>query len=455
MGSGSRRGVRRGTCRSVTAAKIGYGKQPMRWCGAFPLIQQPLALPCGHTIPNRLAKASMTEGLATPRGQATAAHARLDSTWARGGAGMLLTGNIMVDGRYLERAGNVVVEDASGLDALKRWADAVHAGGGQLWGQISHPGRQCPRLVTLTPLAPSAVQLDMIGNFGRPRAATEADILDIVERFARSAGVLKQAGFDGVEIHSAHGYLLSQFLSPRTNRRDDAWGGALENRARLLLKVVATVRAAVGPRYPIAVKLNSSDFVKGGFTLEDCLKVVRWLGEAGVDFLEVSGGTYERMEFLKAHPEDEIRNSTRLREATFLQYAQAIKAAAAMPIRVTGGFRTRAGMEAALQGGHTDMIGVARPFCLIPDFPRRMMAGELDVLPVPEDRLVLGRGSFGPNSGSDSMRGLNGLAQAGWYYRQIERLAAGLAPEPALSPRRALLSHLGNDFGRAMARRFG
>ena len=183
------------------------------------------------------------------------------------------------------------------------------------------------------------------------------------------------------------------------------------------------MRAAVGPRYPIAVKLNSSDFVKGGFTLEDCLKVVRWLGEAGVDFLEVSGGTYERMEFLKAHPEDEIRNSTRLREATFLQYAQAIKAAAAMPIMVTGGFRTRAGMEAALQGGHTDMIGVARPFCLIPDFPRRMMAGELDVLPVPEDRLVLGRGSFGPNSGSDSMRGLNGLAQAGWYYRQIERLA--------------------------------
>ncbi len=396
----------------------------------------------------------MTEGLATPRGRATAAHERLYATWTRGDAGMLLTGNIMIDGRYLERAGNVVVEDASGLDALKRWTDVVHAGGSQLWGQISHPGRQCPRLVALTPLAPSAVQLDLIGNFGRPRAALEADIVDIVGRFARTAGVLKEAGFDGVEIHAAHGYLLSQFLSPRTNRRDDAWGGALANRARLLLKVVQAVRATVGPKYPVAVKLNSADFVKGGFTLEECHEVVRWLGGAGVDLLEVSGGTYERMEFLKAHPEDDIRDSTRLREATFLQYSAAIKAVARMPIMVTGGFRTRAGMEGALQGGDTDLIGVARPFCLVPDFPRRMMSGDLDALPVPEDRLVLGKGAWGPNSQSDALRGLNGLVQAGWYYRQIERLAAGLAPDPALSPRRAMLTHLRKDFGRAMARKF-
>jgi hypothetical protein len=202
------------------------------------------------------------------------------------------------------------------------------------------------------------------------------------------------------------------------------------------------------------VKLNSADFVKGGFALEECLEVVRWLNDAGVDLLEISGGTYERMEFFKARPEDEIRDSTRRREATFLEYAAAIKTGAAMPIMVTGGFRTRAGMEAALQGGHTDLIGVARPFCLVPDFPRRMMSGDLDALPVPEDRLVLGKGAWGPNSQSDALRGLNGLAQAGWYYRQIERLAAGLAPDPALSPRRAMLTHLGKDFGRAMARKF-
>ena len=270
----------------------------------------------------------------------------------------------MIDRRYLERAGNVVVEDDSGLAALGAWAEAVDRGGGLLWAQISHPGRQCPRLVTLTPLAPSAVQLDLMGNFGRPREASEADIADIVARFARTAGVLKQAGFDGVEIHAAHGYLVSQFLSPRTNRRADSWGGPLQNRARLLLAVVAEVRAAVGAAFPVAVKLNSADFVTGGFTLEDCLAVVGWLGEAGIDLLEVSGGTYEQMAFLAKA--ERARESTRRREATFLEYAGAIKAAARMPVMVTGGFRTRAGMEAALLAGETDMIGIARPFASRP-----------------------------------------------------------------------------------------
>ena len=421
--------------------------------GASRLIERALVLPCGHSIANRLCKAAMSEGLASPQGRATAAHQRLYSIWAKGGAGMLISGNIMIDGRYLERAGNVVVEDDSGLRGLRDWADSVHAGGSQLWAQISHPGRQCPRLVNLTPLAPSAVQLNLMSNFGRPRAATDADILDIVARFARAASVLKEAGFDGVQVHSAHGYLLSQFLSPRTNRRDDQWGGPLANRARLLLKCVQSVRAAVGPNYPVAVKLNSSDFVKGGFMLEDCLQVVRWLSEASVDLVEISGGTYEQMEFWKAHPEDEIRDSTRQREAMFLEYAAAIKTVAAMPIMVTGGFRTLAGMEAALRDGRTDMIGLARPFCLDPDFPRRLMSGALAALPVPEDRLVLGKGYWGPNSRSDALRALNGLSQAGWYYHQIELLGAGLAPEPTLSPRRALLTHFRNDFGRAMARK--
>jgi 2,4-dienoyl-CoA reductase-like NADH-dependent reductase (Old Yellow Enzyme family) len=396
----------------------------------------------------------MTEGLGTPGGQATAALQRLYTTWAHGGAAVLLSGNIMVDGRYLERAGNVVVEDASGLAALRSWADAVHQNGSQLWAQISHPGRQCPRLVNLTPLAPSAVQLDMIGNFGKPREATETNIHDVIARFARTAGLLKDAGFDGVQIHAAHGYLLSQFLSPRTNLRTDGWGGSLEQRARLLLAVVAAVRKQVGNSYPIAVKLNSSDFVKGGFTLDDCVRVVQWLSGAGVDLLEISGGTYEQLEFFKGHDASEIRDSTLQREAMFLEYAKSIKKVATMPIMVTGGFRTLAGMEAALQGGHTDMIGLARPFCLDPDLPQRMMAGKLSELPVPEDKLVLGKGYWGPNSTSSAMRTLNNLAQAGWYYHQIEQLGAGRPPQPGLSPLRALLSHFGKDFQRAIARKF-
>jgi 2,4-dienoyl-CoA reductase-like NADH-dependent reductase (Old Yellow Enzyme family) len=418
------------------------------------MIDRPLSLPCGITLANRLCKSAMTEGLASPSGRATPEHQRLYAAWAAGGAALHLTGNIMIDGRYLERAGNVVVEDDAGLAELRAWAATVHAHGSVLWGQISHPGRQCPRLVNLHPLAPSPVQLDLVGNFCKPRAMTEEQIRDVVGRFGRTAGVLKKAGFDGVQVHSAHGYLLSQFLSPRTNRRTDAWGGTLENRARLLLESVRAVRTAVGPEFPVGVKLNSSDFVKGGFGPEECLQVVRWLSEAGIDLLEVSGGTYEQTEFFKSHAEDEIRDSTRHREAMFLKYADAIKAVATMPVMVTGGFRTRAGMDDALDKGATDMIGLARPFCVDPAFPRRMLAGELPALPVPEDRLVLGRGFWGPNSTSRHMQGLNNQCQAGWYYAQIERLGAGLEPRPALSPWAALLGHLSKDFGRAMARKF-
>jgi 2,4-dienoyl-CoA reductase-like NADH-dependent reductase (Old Yellow Enzyme family) len=294
---------------------------------------------------------------------------------------------------------------------------------------------------------------NVVANFGKPRAATEADIQDVIQRFVTTSAVMQEAGLDGVQIHSAHGYLLSQFLSARTNLRQDQWGGTLANRSRLLLEVVRAVRARVGPRYPISVKLNSSDFVQGGFTLDESVQVVQWLNDAGVDLLEVSGGTYEQLEFFKGLPESEVRDSTREREAVFLEYAKSIKAVARMPIMVTGGFRTLAGMEAALAGGHTDMLGVARPFCLDPEFPNRMFAGQMDRLPVPEDKLVLGKGYWGPNSPSSSMRTVNNLFQAGWYYRQIEQLAAGQQPLPELSPLQAMVAHLGKDYYRGFRRK--
>lgn len=417
------------------------------------MIEQPLTLPCGHVLPNRICKTAMTEGIADSLDHATAAHERLYTIWARGGAGMLVTGNIMIDRRHLERAGNVVAEDESGLQQLRNWIRVTREAGAQLFAQINHSGRQCPRLVNPHPLAPSEVQLKIAGNFGRPRAASESDIQDIIARFGNTAALLKAAGMDGIQIHSAHGYLLSQFLSSRTNQRSDQWGGSLQNRARLLLTVVSTVRERVGPAYPVSVKINSSDFVQGGFTLEECLQVVAWLNEAGVDLLEVSGGTYEQLEFFRHIDETEVRDSTRRREAMFLQYARAIKQVARMPIMVTGGFRTRAGMEEALQSGATDMIGVARPFCLDPDFPLRMMAGQMESLPVPEDRLVLGKGWWGPNSRSDTLRALNNYAQVGWYYHQIERLSEGLPPQPDISPLKALLGHFQHDTARVLRRR--
>lgn len=417
-------------------------------------IGQSLSLPCGRTIKNRIIKAAMTEGLADTRDHATAKHQTLYRTWAEGGAGVLITGNVMVDRRYLERAGNVVVEDEQGLHQLTAWADATHEGGSQLWAQISHPGRQCPRLVNSKPLSASDVQLKLISNFGKPKAATLEDIQDVVKRFANTASILQKAGFDGVQIHGAHGYFISQFLSPITNQRSDQYGGSLENRARLLLEVVAAVREAVGPNFPVALKLNSSDFQKGGFSLEECVQVVKWLNDSSLDLLEISGGTYEQLEFFNRSDEQEIRESTKKREAYFLEYAKTIQAIAEMPLMVTGGFRSKQGMNEALAQGDCDTIGIGRPFCINPNFPNEMFNNTLEQLPTHENNLVLGTGFWGPNSSSKSLQALNNQSQAGWYYHQIEQLAEGKSSNEAFSPRKALFGHLTKDANRTLKRKF-
>ena len=417
------------------------------------MIEQPLALPCGHTIKNRFIKAAMTEGLATASDHATPAHQILYKTWAQGGAAVLISGNIMVDKRYLERAGNVVTEDERAIKQLSAWAKATHEGGSELWGQISHPGRQCPRLVNTKPLSASDVQLNMISNFGKPKAATQAQLDDIIKRFANTASVLKKAGFDGVQIHSAHGYLLSQFLSPITNKREDEYGGSLENRARLLLRVIQSVRDAVGPEFPVAIKLNSSDFQKGGFSADECIQVIQWLNDAGIDLLEISGGTYEQLEFFQ-QSDQKVRASTQKREAYFLEYAENIKKIAKMPVMVTGGFRSLAGMERALENDQTDVIGLARPFCVNPNFPNEMMSQSLELLEEVESKLILGNGFWGPASSSKSVQALNNQCQAGWYYHQIEQLAQGKPSNAEYSPRKALLSHFRKDITRAIKRKF-
>jgi 2,4-dienoyl-CoA reductase-like NADH-dependent reductase (Old Yellow Enzyme family) len=233
------------------------------------ILAQPLALPCGAIIPNRLAKAAMTEGLATPQGIPTPELERLYGLWSDGGAGLLLTGNIQVDADHLERPGNVIVDrepDEAMRKALASWAQTATRGGNHLWAQIAHAGRQTQKNVNPHPKAPSPVKLGLPGGqFGEPVALTVPEIEDIVRRFGICAAAVKaavkEAGFTGVQVHSAHGYLLSQFLSPRSNQRSDHYGGALENRARALLDVVATVREAVGPEFPVAVKLNSADFM--------------------------------------------------------------------------------------------------------------------------------------------------------------------------------------------------
>jgi 2,4-dienoyl-CoA reductase-like NADH-dependent reductase (Old Yellow Enzyme family) len=378
----------------------------------------------------------MTEGVADSRLRATDRHATLYRTWSGGGAGLLLTGNVQVDHGDLERPGNVAIDptapdtvSAEARARLARWAQAGTVAGNHLWMQISHAGRQAPWYVTRRPKGPSAVKLELLGNYCTPRALTEEEILDLVRRFATAATIARETGFTGVQVHGAHGYLISSFLSPVTNLRTDAWGGPLENRARFLLEAVRAVRRAVGPDFPVAVKLNSDDFRKGGFSHAECLQVVEWLNGESLDLLEISGGTYEQPRLIgaegRAGDAVPVRASTRAREAYFLDYAEAIRKVARMPLMVTGGFRSRQAMEAALEGA-CDVIGLGRPLCWQPDFPRRLLAREVDRIERMEDRLRFAeRGWRSPSSRFTAAKVLNAFGAQSWYYCQLFRLADG------------------------------
>ncbi len=413
-------------------------------------IAAPLRLPCGVVLKNRLAKAAMTEGLADAANRATDRHVSLYRRWAGGGAGLLLTGNVQVDRRYLERAGNIAIEKPATddeRDRLAALAAAGTAGGTGLWMQVSHAGRQTPKLITKEPVAPSAVGLEIPGGrFGVPRALTDNEIRDVIARFGYAAHVAKETGFTGVQVHGAHGYLLSEFLSPRVNRRDDDWGGSVANRARLLVECVRAARCAVGVNYPIAVKLNSADFQQGGFSFDDCLAVIEILNAEGIDLLEISGGTYEQpkllgIEGLEPAFEERVRESTRMREAYFLDYAEAARDVAKMPLMITGGFRSAAAMEEALASGAADLIGIARPLCLDPDAPGELLAGRIDVLPDVDRALRFGSGLLGPHSRVPLVKVVNGFAKIGWYYEQIYRLADGHDADPSLGMLRALVAY--------------
>jgi hypothetical protein len=258
-----------------------------------------------------------------------------------------------------------------------------------------------------------------------------------------------------VQVHGAHGYLCSQFLSPHTNRRDDRWGGNLDNRARFLREVVRAVRAEVGPSFPVAVKLNSSDFQKGAFSLEESCQVAAWLVEDGIDLLEISGGTYEHLRLLGVGHESEAKTAegTQRREAYFLEYAAAIRSAARVPLAVTGGFRSRSLMQAALAEDRLDVIGLARPLCTEPDMANKLLTGEAERARDDERHLRLGPGWLGPSSPSATLRALNSQAQTAWFYRQILQLAHDAPLQLDLSSRAALGQHLRREWSLAGARR--
>ena len=405
------------------------------------MLEQPLTLPCGAVVPNRMCKAAMTEGLAHPDGTASEALERLYGIWSDGGSGILLSGNIQVDGDHLERPGNVIVDSQlseSAFVALSRMAAAGTRNGNHLWAQISHAGRQTQKIVNPAPKAPSAVRLRLPqSQFGEPVALTAEEIESVIDRFVGCAVTCKEAGFTGVQFHSAHGYLLSQFLSPLTNQRDDEWGGSLENRARALIAIVTKAREALGADFPISVKLNSADFQKGGFDFDDSLTVAKWLAEASVDLLEISGGTYEQPRLLNLDgvepiEEQSLARSTLAREAYFVDFAKAMRDQLSIPIMVTGGLRRREVMNHVLETGGADMIGLGRPLCVDADGPNQLLDGA-DELARYEDNLSLLPSWLMWLTRFNAVRTINSFATQFWFYEQIANIGRAGATDPKLT----------------------
>ena len=405
------------------------------------ILASELQLPCGVTLPNRIAKAAMTEGLADPAGIPTKELSNLYRVWSEGGSGLLLSGNIQIDSQHLERPGNVIIQGSPSEDlklALNEWASAATVNGNQFWAQISHAGRQTQKNINTKPKAPSAVKLGIPGGqFGTPEPMSLTEIEAAISGYANAAKVVVDAGFTGIQIHAAHGYLISQFLSPRSNQRNDQYGGSLENRARFLMEVVAATRAAVGPDIPVAVKLNSADFQKGGFNFEDSLVVLKWLEAASVDLVEISGGTYEQPKLLgiqgiEEEDPQQVAASTQAREAYFVDFAKAMQSEVNIPLMVTGGFRKRAVMESALEDGSADVIGLGRPLCVVADAPNQLFAGreELDRF---EQSLSLLPPALKFLERVTTIRAIASFAVQYWYYRQIAAIGENSAADEDLS----------------------
>ncbi|MBP8099841.1 MAG: NADH:flavin oxidoreductase/NADH oxidase family protein [Acinetobacter sp.] len=380
---------------------------------------------------NRLIKGAMSEALANTAGQPNHLHFGLYQAWAKGGLGCAITGNVMVDIRAKNEPGVVAVESDRDLALLQQWANVGKQHGMVQLVQLSHPGRQCPKGLNKETVAPSAVPFSpmLATTFGTPRALREDEILDIIQRFATSAQVCEQAGFEGVQLHGAHGYLISQFLSPLTNKRQDQWGGSIENRMRFLLEVYTAVRKATSENFIISVKLNSADFQRGGISEEDVVTVFKAIDDAGIDLIEISGGSYEAPAMAGAK-EDKRKASTIAREAYFLDFAEKIRKQVKCHLMVTGGFRTVEGMNAALDSGACEFVGIARPFAVETDLANRLIAGQ-DVR-YGVDKIKTGIPMV------DKMA----IMEIIWYAAQFKSIGEGKQPNPKLSPLKVFFKYL-------------
>ncbi len=386
------------------------------------MLFQSFTFPNGKTAKNRFFKSAMEEQLAK-HDQPTQALVRLYDTWAKGGAGVLVTGNVMVSETGKGSINDVVLSDERSMDMLKAWAKAGTQNDTLLIMQINHAGKQSPKVINPVPVAPSAVALKVMDGFiNPPRALADNEIEMIIRQFIHTAQIADKAGFSGVQIHGAHGYLVSQFLSPHHNQRTDKWGGSLENRMRFLVEIYQGIRAVVRPEFLVGLKLNSADFQKGGFDETDSIQVVQKMSELGIDFIEISGGNYESPEMLSA------KASTQKREAFFIDYAEKARKVSQVPLIITGGFRSESAMEDALNSGHLDFIGIARPLAIMPDLPNQIKNGTYQTMTT--QRIKTG---FAPVD-----KKLGAVLEMDWYMAQMALIGQGKQPNPKLSPWKVL-----------------
>ncbi len=339
------------------------------------LLFTPITLPNGTTIKNRFFKSAMSEGMGTRDFQPKKNIATLYKRWAEGGTGLIITGNIMVDPKGTAEPGNIVFDKNSNMEILKDWAKQGQQHGAKVMVQLNHPGKQVPKTIAKETVAPSTIPLGNGLNklFSTPRALTTSEVEELVQKFVTSAKVAKEAGFSGVQIHAAHGYLISQFLSPHDNRRTDKYGGSLENRMRFLKEIYLGMREELGKDFTIGIKINSTDFKEDGLTEEDSLKTIIELANLGLDFVEISGGTYERPAMMGA-------TSKSTNQVFFAEYSKKLKQKIEIPVVVTGGIRSINTMNTLLNDNTTDFIGIARPLTIDPNIPNKIRQGTYTIV---------------------------------------------------------------------------
>lgn len=325
----------------------------------------------GMVMRNRMVRSATWEGMCDEEGRPTEKLTNFYLDLARGGVGLIVTGYTFVRPEGKQLIGQMGICDDDFEEDYKSLTGAIHGAGGKIAIQLVHVGGQTDTAnAGQQPVAPSAVEVAQFPEI--PAELTKEEISGIVEAFGEGAGRAKAWGFDAVQLHGAHGYLINQFLSPHTNRRTDEYGGDIENRCRFLLEVFHKVRGVVGPDYPVMIKLTGSDNMEGGLDNEEVVYVAKKLSEAGIDAIEVSGGTTASGD---KNPAREKINSPE-KEAYNLDHARHIKEAVGCPVMVVGGMRSYEVAEKALNEDGMDYITMARPLIREPDLPNRWLGGD-------------------------------------------------------------------------------